>query len=318
MHPEASKEQGLPLVVVVVLTWNDTELTTACLQSVFSSDYPNMKVVLVDNGSEPPRGPELQKRFPDVFLVQNEVNQGFSGGANRGLEMALELGADYIHLLGNDAIIAETTITRVAQALDQNANAGAASPLLLDPGAPEIVQFFTASLDRERTVHIHHHVGVPYQQGEWTTEECEFIPCVAVMFRSAALRQVGLFDESFGTCWEDYDLCLRLNDGGWGYLAVGSATATHLGSATTGKISPYIVYHSTRNRLTCIRRYAGSGAWRKHFVYYLRSHWHYVRQYGLMNWPAHLAFAKAFLHFLLNVRGEQTIAAQGEIPSEAG
>ena len=59
-----------PFVVAVVLTWNDTELTRNCLQSVLASDYPNLKVLLVDNGSEPPRGPELAAEFPDIELLQ--------------------------------------------------------------------------------------------------------------------------------------------------------------------------------------------------------------------------------------------------------
>ncbi len=295
-----------PLVVAVVLTWNDTELTRGCLRSVFANDYPNLQVVLVDNGSIPPVGTELERDFPEVSLVQNPHNQGFSGGANRGLEKALELGAVYIHLIGNDATLSPDTISNLVATAESNPEGCAFGPLLLDPGEERVVQFYTASLDRERTKHVHHHVGEAYDKNSWPVAVCEFIPCVALMFRAKALVQSGLFDESFGTCWEDYDLCLRLRDAGWKYFAVGNATAVHIGSHTTGRISPYIVYHDTRNRLTCIGRHAGKGAVRRHFVHYVRSFKNTVTQYGFFNWSCHLAFIKAFWHYLIKVQGEES------------
>ncbi|NOX49482.1 MAG: glycosyltransferase family 2 protein, partial [Gammaproteobacteria bacterium] len=204
-----------PLVVAVVLTWNDSELTTKCIQSLLDNDYGNLKVVLVDNGSIPPRGPELSTRFPGIELIQLETNQGFSGGANRGMERALEMGAKYVHLIGNDATLAPNTVSRLVAECEKSPQVGAASPLLLDPGEPKIVQFYTATLDRETARHFHHDVGLPYEVDKFPVVESEFIPMVALFFRASALAEVGLLDESFGTCWEDYDLCLRLRDAGW-------------------------------------------------------------------------------------------------------
>lgn len=312
-----SSTRNEPFVVVVVLTWNDTELTSACLRSVFASDYTNRKVILVDNGSTPPVGPDLRDRFPDVLLVQNPENQGFSGGANRGLEKALELSPDYIHFLGNDATLAPDTISKLVEACRSDPSIGVAGPLLLDPGEEPIVQFYTASLDRERTTHVHHRLKEPYIAANFPTTECGFIPCVAPFFRAEALREVGLFDESFGTCWEDYDLCIRFHDAGWKYVSVGAATATHIGSYTTGRVSPYIVYHSTRNRLICMSRYAGRFALLKHFPYYIRSQWFQMKQYGLTNWEGHAAYFRGIRDYLRRVRGEHARSHSSHAPGSA-
>lgn len=310
-HPD----QSAPLVVAVVLTWNDTELTTRCLHSVFASDYPNLKVVLTDNGSEPPRGPELQTEFPDVVLIQNPVNQGFSGGANRGLEKALELNADYIHLIGNDATLAPHTVSRLVAECEQQTDIGAAGPLLLDAVRPDTVQFYTARLDRDQAAHYHERVGEPFEPGPWPTVESDFIPCVALMFRASALREVGLLDESFGTCWEDYDLCLRLHDAGWRYVMVGDATAIHVGSYTTGRTSPYIVYYTTRNRLVCLKRYSRDLHSPKRWWSVLRSFIRYARQYGLANWRCHLALLRGFWdYFFRSMRGEALRTNSGKVP----
>ena len=308
-------QQGSPLVIAVVLTWNDTELTTKCLQSVLDSDYTNLKVVLVDNGSVPPRGPELKQSFPHVLLIQNPRNQGFSGGANRGLEKAIEMGADYIHLIGNDATLARHTISTLVAECESHPEAGAAGPLLLDPGEKEVVQFYTATLDRDQAVHHHHAVGQSYVRGEWPTVESEFIPCVALFLRTKALKEVGLFDETFGTCWEDYDLCLRFRDAGWKYIAVGAATVTHLGSYTTGRVSPYIVYYTTRNRLVCLKRYSRDLHRPRRKLYIVRSFWHQMRRYGLLNWRCHKAFVKGVTdYYFRGLRGEALRTDPGKVP----
>ena len=304
-----------PLVVAVVLTWNDTELTTQCLQSVLASDYPNLRVVLVDNGSTPPRGPELQKRFPSVLVVQNAVNQGFSGGANRGLEKGLALGADYVHLIGNDAVLAPQAISALVAACEREPDVAAAGPLLLDAGRPDTVQFYSASLDRNQAAHYHERVGEPYVASSFPTTDSAFIPCVALLFRAQALRKVGLLDESFGTCWEDYDLCLRLQDAGWRYLTVGDATATHIGSYTTGRVSPYIVYYTTRNRLICLKRYSQDLHSPKRWWALLRSFGWSIRQYGLLNWRFHGALLRGFWDFAVRPQqGEALRTNPGKVP----
>ena len=78
-----------PLVVAVVLTWNDVEMTGRCVESVLASDYRPLRVLLVDNGSETPCGEEIQARFPSIELLVLPENQGFTGGSNRGIGRAL-------------------------------------------------------------------------------------------------------------------------------------------------------------------------------------------------------------------------------------
>ncbi len=294
-----------PYVIAVVLTWNDTELTTNCLRSLVSQDYENLDLVLVDNGSTPPVGPELAAAFDGVELVQLEENRGFSGGANEGMQRALERGADYVHVIGNDSVLDESTISRLVAACESHPDAGAVSPLHLDPGEPQVVQFYTATLDRDTARHFHHQVGEIYDPRKYPTVESDFIPMVALMFRASALREVGLLDERFGTCWEDFDLCLRFRDQGWRYLTVGGATAVHIGSHTTGITSPYITYYTVRNRLICLNRYASSGYWWRNAGTLLRSFWFQIRGYGLTNWVCHRAFLHGCFDYFFRVRGEQ-------------
>jgi GT2 family glycosyltransferase len=259
----------------------------------------------------------LKAEFPQVDLIQLDVNQGFSGGANRGIERALALGAEYVHVIGNDTTLAPTAIRHLVTECEQRTDVGAASPLLLDPGEPPIVQFYRATIDREVAIHMHHHMGEPYREGEWPVTESEFIPCNALMFRARALEEVGLLDETFGTCWEDYDLCLRLHEAGWKYITVGHTTAAHIGSYTTGRSSPYITYYTVRNRLVCLRRYSPPDVWRRRGLDLLKSFRLQVRGYGWTNWACHKALLQGIWDFLRHVEGERRSNKPTRIPGQS-
>jgi GT2 family glycosyltransferase len=297
-------DSDMPYVVAVVLTWKDTEMSARCIRSLQSNTYPHKDVVLVDNGSNPPGCPILKEQFPDIEPVQLDRNYGFTGGCNRGIERALELGADYIFLLNNDTIVHEEAIARLVEAMEARPDAALATALLLYPGEERRIQFFRGELQRNIARHVHPGEGQTVSEEFQRTVETEFAPACAVLFRRKALEEVGLFDERLFTNWEDYDLCCRFQDAGWKLLTVGSAEVIHAHGQTTGRISPFITYFFTRNRLICLFRHGRLPGILRESPMLARSFLWQVRAYGYDNWPAHKAFLKGFTSFLLGIRGE--------------
>lgn len=293
-----------PYVVATILTWNEIDQTAGCIESVLSSTYPRKDIVVVDNGSTVPGCPILKERFPEIETVQLDRNYGFTGGSNRGIERALDMGADYVFLLNNDTLVHEDAITHLVEAMEQHSGAAMASALLLYPGDEKHIQFYTGEVDRDVARHFH------AAEGELLTEKfrkavvTEFAPACAVLFRREALERTGLFDESLFTNWEDYDLCCRFHDDGWEMITVGKAEVVHAHAQTTGKISPFITYFFTRNRLICLFRYAPFWTILRRAPFILRIFYWQVRGYGFTNWPAHAALVKGVIHFLLGVRGD--------------
>lgn len=296
-------EYNLPLVVAVVLTWNDTEMTTKCIDSVFKSDYENLQIVLVDNGSEPPGCPIVKKIFPNITTVQLDENKGFTGGCNRGIEKALEMDAEYVFLLNNDTVVHQQAVGKLVTVLEKTQDASLACPAILHPGDEKRIQFFTASINRNLARHIHYFENEKYSDQFHRTVETEFAPACAILYRSNTLQEIGLFDETLFTNWEDYDLNIRMMDAGWKLLTVGEAEVIHAHGQTTGRISPFITYLFTRNRLICLFRYGSITGILKQSPLYLRTLWWQMKGYGLDNWPAHAAFLKGILYFFLGVRG---------------
>jgi len=291
-------------VGAVVLTWNDTQMAGDCIETVLAGDYPNTQIILVDNGSIEPCGERLGERFPGIDVVVLPKNRGFTGGSNAGMERALELGCDYVFLLNNDTLVHEHAISAVVREMDGRNEVGLATPLLTDPGYT-VVGFHRGGIDRDVARHSKEPQSlVPIEQQEWPTVETGFVPFCAAMFRAVALRETGLLDESLGTNWEDYDLCVRLQDAGWKLITVGDATVAHLPGQTTGTKSPYITYYSTRNRLVCLFRYGSKLGMLKRSPHIARTFFWQVRGYGLTNIACHRAFLRGVFDFLVGVRGE--------------
>jgi GT2 family glycosyltransferase len=298
-----------PKVVAVVLTWNDIDMTARCVDSLIATGYPGLGIVVVDNGTNPPSCPILKQRFPAIEPVQLAENLGFTGGCNRGLMRAMDLGADYIFLLNNDTIVDEKAIEQLVQTMELMPEVGQASALLLHPGAEKRVAFTCCRICRDSTRQDRLHENELLSDIHRKVFEGDFVPACAVMFRPQALKAVGLFDETLFTNWEDYDLCCRLVDGGWKIITDGKAEVVHAHGQTTGRISPFITYLFARNRLICLFRFGKPEAifWQSPQI--LRLFYSQVRIYGLTNWPAQRAFVRGVIDFFLGVRGKGHLPA---------
>src|SRR6202012_5495724 len=88
-----------PKVAVVILNWNGIKHLREFLPSVLASTWPNLDIIVGDNGSTDGSVEMLKNEFPAVRIIQNDENYGFTGGYNRVLE---RVEADYFILLNSD------------------------------------------------------------------------------------------------------------------------------------------------------------------------------------------------------------------------
>lgn len=300
----ADAPEQRPRVAAVVLTWNDVDLTRNCLQSLRECAYEPFEVVVVDNGSDFPVVPVIEEEFPEVDVVALPENTGFTGGCNRGMERALELGADYVFLLNNDTLVDKDAAGALVAALEERPDVGMASALLLNPETPPTVQSFTGTVQLDRAWLERPHGGQPLTDEFRVVAETEFASACAVCFPARTLRDVGMFDEALFTNWEDYDLCARIRRAGLKIIVVGTAEVRHRRHQTTGELSPFISYFSIRNRLICLRRYATLGGFVRNSPFIFKSLLWGIR--GRMRGNRHSipAYLKGIWHFLIGVRGK--------------
>src|SRR5467141_3707913 len=87
---------AMPRVAIVLLNWNSTEDTLACIESIRKLAYKTFQVVVVDNASRPTDHEALRSGCTDELILRQRRNRGFAGGCNVGIRWALRNGFDYV------------------------------------------------------------------------------------------------------------------------------------------------------------------------------------------------------------------------------
>ena len=77
-----------PLVSIIIPHWNGIDIITECLESLQKTTYSNLEIIIVDNNSIDDSVNYIRKNFPKVIIFENEQNEGYAGGCNRGAEIA--------------------------------------------------------------------------------------------------------------------------------------------------------------------------------------------------------------------------------------
>lgn len=237
-----------PLVYVIVINWNGKEHLHSCLGSLARLAYPNLRTVLVDNGSSDGSAGYVRTHFPAVTVLENRRNVGFAAGNNRGMAYALERGADFIALLNNDMEVDPGWLSALVETAEGDRSVGACAPKLLYFDRRDIIQGIGVCLNR---------IGLAWDclNGRYDLPGLSIASEViaacggAFFVRAAALRAAGLFDPAYFIYLEDVELSLRIRAHGYRIVTVPAARAYHKASATMRENSPRKNYLTLRNRI---------------------------------------------------------------------
>lgn len=236
--------EQFPRVSVIILNWNGLQDTLECLESVRELDYPEIRVVLVDNGSTDGSAAVIAERFPSVTLLRNEENVGFAAGNNAGVRNALEAGAEYLWLLNNDTVVEKDTLKNLVKALQGTPGAGMASPVIHYHGDPDSVQFCGSYIDweRRRIVKVENPGSLPGNGANvslWGT---------ALLIKRGVVERIGHLDAKYFAYHEDEEYCMRAARAGYRCIVVPGARLFHKNSRSTGSNdAPMQVFLRSRN-----------------------------------------------------------------------
>lgn len=103
----SEKKTSFPLISIQILNWNRAEETQRAIQSALEQTYPNIEIVVVDNGSTDHSVTLTRQNYPEIKLVELDQNYGCPGGRNRGIPYCH--GA-YIFYLDNDGILHQQAV----------------------------------------------------------------------------------------------------------------------------------------------------------------------------------------------------------------
>ncbi len=232
---------------VVIVNWNGKEILRKCLQSFFANTAsPDCKVVVIDNASIDGSVEMLQDQFPQVKLIKNAQNTGFSKANNQGIRYALKNEAKHVLLLNNDVEITRGSWLRdLSSVLESDPKIGIVGCKLLYPNGT--IQHAGG------IINLH----VPYHRGEGAkdtgqydrVEFVDYVTGAALLIKSDVLRRIGLLDEGFTPVYfEDTDWCVRAKLYGYKVAYTPNPTLIHHCGLSSGKLSSVTKrFYSRRN-----------------------------------------------------------------------
>lgn len=226
--------QTFPKVTIVILSYGDPELTKATLYSLYKSgaNYPNMEVLIVDNGSPRENIAEIKKlseSLPNTRIIENKDNLGFAKGNNVGIEAAT---GEFILLLNNDTVVAPGAVSSMVGHLQRNPKIGVVGPLTNNIGNEAKLFVEYSSMEEMRLIARDATVG---HRNQYTrTRLCAYF---AVMFRKADFSSFGLLSEDYSRgMFEDDDHCATIHSKGFICALAEDAFVHHHLSATFSKL----------------------------------------------------------------------------------
>jgi GT2 family glycosyltransferase len=237
-----------PLVYVIVLNWDGREHLEACFSSLLKLNYPNFRLVMVDNGSKDDSVPYVKQNFPTVYVIQLKKNYGFAAGNNVGMKYALSMGADYIFLLNNDIEAHPDCVTELVNVAENDRSIAVCASKMLYFNNRDFINGVGVCLNT-------YLIGWDQFNGRLNDPSLDVkTECIAAcggafFVRTDALKRVGLFDPRYFIYFEDVDLCIRLWRIGLKIVTAPKAIIYHKFSATMVEGSQWKNYLIFRNRI---------------------------------------------------------------------
>lgn len=242
----------MPSVFVIIINWNDYDTTKRCIDSVKASNYSNLKIAVIDNGSKD-NSPEKLSKIDGIKLLANSTNLGFTGACNQGFKIAIDQKEDLIWLVNNDVEVEQTTLSTLVSEYIQHPSTGCLSPVIVDNTEEKKIQHACSKYSRlhpsiEETSEIK--IAETWQQD---TPEQILVWGTAMLVSRKVITHIGEFDDRLFAYLEDFDLCLRAIESGYHNRFTAKAIVYH--QAHPSNRPPHYYYYTTRNGILFWKRH---------------------------------------------------------------
>lgn len=237
---------------IVIVSWNTRDLLRDCLKSIAASEGDiSYRVVVVDNASSDGSAGMVRQEFPDVQLIASPDNDGFPRANNKGLRLlGFERGCGdsaprYALILNPDTVLPPNALRDMLVYMDAAPAIGIAGPklVMLDGNldlacrrsfpSPEISFYRMVGLSKlfPKSRRFGRY-NMTYLDPNIETE-VDSVVGAFMLVRCEAIRQVGLFDDTFFMYGEDLDWAYRIKQAGWTVMYNPAVTVTHVKRAAS-------------------------------------------------------------------------------------
>lgn len=232
-----------PKVAVIIVNWNSGPCLSKCLDRLAGQTVKPDQVIVVDNSLNIPLK-EKSRPGLAIEIVRPPGNIGFAAANNLGVEKSPD--ADWIALLNPDAYPEPDWLAHLLEATRDHPHCDFFGSKLLCYDRPSTLDGVADVYHTCGLVWRHKH-GRPCREFDDESKEIFSACAAAALYRKEAFLHVNGFDEDYFCYLEDVDLGFRLRLYGYHGMVVPTAVVFHVGSASTGDHSDFVLYHGHRN-----------------------------------------------------------------------
>ena len=274
-----------PDLSIIIVSWNVRELLRGCLRSISRDQRSGIRgqgqaapaltpdaclltpeIIVIDNASSDGSAAMVLAEFPQVRLIANADNRGFTSGNNQGIAVAQ---GRYVFFLNPDTVVMGDALATMVGTMEEHPDVGVVGPQLrygdgsLQSSRRRFPTFGSALFESTplawhwpdnpwaRRYRMEDQVaGIRSQKAggrgqdevaadslDSTGEEVDWLVGAALLTRRIVLDQVGVFDEGYFMYSEELDWCRRVKMAGWRVMYLMSAQIVHY----EGKSSEQVV-----------------------------------------------------------------------------
>ncbi len=199
--------RDLPTITVVVVNLNGKDLLGPCLDSLAAQAYPaeQIEIILIDNASTDGSVAQVRRTHPDVRILVNDTNVGFSPAVNQA---AVTAQGTYLALLNNDAVADPLWLSEAVQHLESYDEAACVASLILRDDKQTID--YAGGTMAFNGMGYAEHVEQDKAMAPTASQPTLFASGGAMVTRTVVFRETGGFDDSYFAFFEDVDFGWRL------------------------------------------------------------------------------------------------------------
>ncbi|NSL52031.1 glycosyltransferase family 2 protein [Calidifontibacillus erzurumensis] len=243
-------------VSIIIVNFNTKQLTLDAIRSVFQSKTRySYEILLVDNNSTDGSVQAFRKEFPQITMIENKENVGFSKANNQAIRIAK---GNYILLLNSDTIIQEDTLEVMLDFMEAHPRVGASGCKVVLPDGtldqacrrgfptPEASFYYFSGLAKLFPTSPRFN---QYHLGHLDPDKDYPVDCLVgafMLLRRDVIEQVGLLDEEFFMYGEDIDWCYRIKKAGWDIYYYPYTSIIHYKGASSRRKPMKIIYEFHR------------------------------------------------------------------------
>ena len=238
---------------IIIVNYKTEELTSNCVDSIIKSNTKGLdyEVIVIDNDSQDGSIEAIEKQFPEVTIIKNTENQGFSKANNIGIK---ESSGDYVLLLNSDTIVEQNTLKGAIDFIKDHKHIGALGCKVLLPSGkldpackrsfptPLNGLFHSLNLDTAFPDNVHFGAYNLTYVDENKTCSIDCIMGAFMLVPRTVINQVGPLDEDFFMYGEDIDWCYRIKNAGYQVMYYPEIRIFHHKKASgIGKRNPKVI-----------------------------------------------------------------------------